>query len=113
MKKRLTGTKTETMTVIMISLLLLIFNVIGFVNGQDVTPSDATTSASPTDTTTPSPPTETKIVNFIPNELNNQITAQTAVAGVLLIVTGFIYCFFGRKVYRLTLFILGAYIGGM
>jgi len=42
---------------------------------------------------------------------NGNLTPQAIVTGVILILTGIIFCFFGRRVYRLTLFLIGFYIG--
>jgi len=42
---------------------------------------------------------------------NAKLTPHEIVAGIILIVTGLIFCFFGRRVYRLTLFLIGFYIG--
>lgn len=78
---------------IMISLLLLMFNLIGFVNGQDVP------------TTTENPAVD------LPNNVEQLSMAQSIVVGIILLVIGFCYCFFGRKLYNLTLFILGSIIG--
>ncbi|CAH1761729.1 659_t:CDS:2 [Entrophospora sp. SA101] len=89
---------------IMISLLLLMFNLIGFVNGQDVTPTDIT-APSPTTITTDNP------VVDLSNNVQQLSMAQSIVVGVILLVIGFCYCFFGRKLYNLTLFILGSIIG--
>lgn len=83
-KKRFT--KNNTMT-IMISLLLLMFNLIGFVNGQDVP------------------------IEQVQSQVQQLSMAQSVVVGVILLVIGFLYCFFGRKLYNLTLFILGSIIG--
>lgn len=80
---------------IMISLLLLMFNLIGFINGQDV----------PTETSVTTP------FEQMPSEVQQLSTAQSVVVGVILLVIGFLYCFFGRKLYNLTLFILGSIIG--
>ncbi|RGB34670.1 hypothetical protein C1646_624269 [Rhizophagus diaphanus] len=44
-------------------------------------------------------------------EQNGSLTPHAIVTGVILIVTGIIFCFFGRKVYRLTLFLIGFYVG--
>jgi hypothetical protein len=40
-----------------------------------------------------------------------KITVHAIIVGVLLILTGIIFCFFGRRIYRLTLFLIGFYIG--
>ncbi|GES78936.1 hypothetical protein GLOIN_2v1616024 [Rhizophagus clarus] len=42
---------------------------------------------------------------------NGSLTPHQIVTGVILIVTGIIFCFFGRRVYKLTLFLIGFYIG--
>uniref|UniRef100_A0A1D1Z0G6 Transmembrane protein 198 n=1 Tax=Anthurium amnicola TaxID=1678845 RepID=A0A1D1Z0G6_9ARAE len=42
---------------------------------------------------------------------NGELTPHEIASGVILIVTGLIFCFFGRRVYRLTLFLIGFYIG--
>ncbi|RIA84463.1 hypothetical protein C1645_784020 [Glomus cerebriforme] len=42
---------------------------------------------------------------------NGNLTPHEIIAGVILIVTGIIFCFFGRRVYRLTLFLIGFYVG--
>jgi len=42
---------------------------------------------------------------------NGKLTPHEIAAGIILIVTGLIFCFFGRRVYRLTLFLIGFYIG--
>jgi hypothetical protein len=42
---------------------------------------------------------------------NGKLTTHAIITGVILIVTGIIFCFFGRRVYRLTLFLIGFYIG--
>lgn len=44
-------------------------------------------------------------------EQNGNLTPHAIVTGVILIVTGIIFCFFGRRVYRLTLFLIGFYVG--
>lgn len=46
-----------------------------------------------------------------PGEPGSKLTVHAIIAGILLIITGIIFCFFGRRVYRLTLFLVGFYIG--
>lgn len=46
------------------------------------------------------------------NNSEQSVTLQSAITGIVLIVTGVVFCFFGRKVYRLTLFLIGFYVGG-
>src|SRR5687768_11733625 len=45
------------------------------------------------------------------SDSNGNLTPQLIIAGILLIITGIIFCFFGRRIYRLTLFMIGFYIG--
>jgi len=40
-----------------------------------------------------------------------KLTVHAIIAGVILIITGIIFCFFGRRIYRLTLFLIGFYVG--
>ncbi|CAG8727816.1 8594_t:CDS:2 [Racocetra persica] len=42
---------------------------------------------------------------------SGELTPHEIVVGIILVVTGIIYCFFGRRVYYLTLFLIGFYIG--
>ncbi|CAG8486346.1 6391_t:CDS:2 [Ambispora gerdemannii] len=42
-----------------------------------------------------------------------KITAHTVILGIILIIVGVIYCFFGRRFYRLTMFLLGFYVGSL
>ncbi|CAG8564593.1 20577_t:CDS:2 [Cetraspora pellucida] len=44
---------------------------------------------------------------------SGELTPHEIVVGIILIVTGCIYCFFGRRVYYLTLFLIGFYIGAI
>jgi hypothetical protein len=46
-----------------------------------------------------------------PGDPDGKITVHTIIIGILLIITGIIFCFFGRRYYRLTLFLIGSYIG--
>jgi len=46
-----------------------------------------------------------------PGEPGSKLTVHAIIAGIILIITGIIFCFFGRRVYRLTLFLIGFYIG--
>ncbi|CAG8449666.1 12261_t:CDS:2 [Ambispora leptoticha] len=43
----------------------------------------------------------------------SKITVHTTIVGIILIIVGIIYCFYGRKHYRLTMFLLGYYIGAL
>lgn len=45
------------------------------------------------------------------SDSNGNLTPQLIITGILLIITGIIFCFFGRRIYRLTLFMIGFYIG--
>ncbi|CAG8461142.1 17167_t:CDS:2 [Cetraspora pellucida] len=45
------------------------------------------------------------------SQSSGELTPHEIVVGIILIVTGCIYCFFGRRVYYLTLFLIGFYIG--
>jgi len=42
---------------------------------------------------------------------NGKLTVHAIVIGIILILSGIIFCFFGRRVYRTTLFLIGFYIG--
>ncbi|RHZ83275.1 hypothetical protein Glove_99g296 [Diversispora epigaea] len=44
---------------------------------------------------------------------DDNLKVQAVSLGIILIITGIIFCFFGRKIYRLTLFLVGFYIGVM
>lgn len=44
---------------------------------------------------------------------DTKITVPRAIAGVILIIIGIIFCFFGRRFYRITIFLLGFYIGAV
>jgi len=48
-----------------------------------------------------------------PDDSKGKITVHAIIAGIILILTGIIFCFFGRRVYRLTLFLIGFYIGAI
>ena len=41
-----------------------------------------------------------------------KIAPHEIVAGIILIATGLFFCFFSRRVYRVTLFLIGFYVGG-
>ncbi|KAG9306466.1 hypothetical protein G9A89_003576 [Geosiphon pyriformis] len=43
----------------------------------------------------------------------SKITVHSTILGILLIALGFVYCFFGRRFFRVTIFILGFYIGSI
>ncbi|CAI2166206.1 4496_t:CDS:2 [Funneliformis geosporum] len=45
------------------------------------------------------------------SDSNGKLTPHLIITGILLIITGIIFCFFGRRIYRLTLFMIGFYIG--
>ncbi|CAG8642924.1 10339_t:CDS:2, partial [Scutellospora calospora] len=46
-------------------------------------------------------------------EMTGPLTPHAIIVGIILIITGFIFCFFGRKIYHLTLFLIGFYVGAI
>jgi len=44
---------------------------------------------------------------------NTKLTAGRVVMGILLIAVGIFYCFFGRRFFRVSMFILGFYVGAV
>lgn len=48
-----------------------------------------------------------------PDAPGGKLTAHAIIVGIILILTGIIFCFFGRRVYRITLFLIGFYIGAI
>ncbi|CAG8481077.1 4761_t:CDS:2 [Acaulospora morrowiae] len=44
---------------------------------------------------------------------SQKLSSHAIIIGIILIITGIIYCFFGRRIYHLTLFLLGLYIGSI
>ncbi|CAG8510769.1 6507_t:CDS:2 [Diversispora eburnea] len=53
----------------------------------------------------------TTTINTSTKDKDDNLKVQAASLGIILIITGITFCFFGRKIYRLTLFLVGFYIG--
>ncbi|RHZ44209.1 hypothetical protein Glove_750g8 [Diversispora epigaea] len=52
-------------------------------------------------------------ITYAEDSSGTSITIQSVILGIILIVTGIVFCFFGRKIWGLTLFLLGFYIGSI
>ncbi|CAG8467332.1 8909_t:CDS:2 [Diversispora eburnea] len=50
-------------------------------------------------------------ITYAEGNSGTSVTIQSVILGIILIVTGVVFCFFGRRIWRLTLFLLGFYIG--
>jgi MFS family permease len=46
-------------------------------------------------------------------EPGSKLTVHAIISGIILIITGIIFCFFGRRYYRTVLFLVGFYIGAI
>jgi len=44
---------------------------------------------------------------------NTKLTAVRVIIGIILIAVGIFYCFFGRRFFRVTIFLLGFYVGAV
>ncbi|KAF9166535.1 hypothetical protein DFQ26_007607 [Actinomortierella ambigua] len=69
-------------------------------------------SAAPVDTSSKAPrrPGDNDDINLRDGPYN--LTAQSAIAGVILIICGLLLCFFGYRLFHLTMFLIGFYLLG-
>ncbi|KAG9286697.1 hypothetical protein G9A89_012247 [Geosiphon pyriformis] len=63
----------------------------------------------------PTNPSNDADINYSGSKDNStgKITTQDTIFGIVLISLGIIYCFFGRKFYSVTFFLVGFYVGGL
>ncbi|CAG8463532.1 10926_t:CDS:2 [Dentiscutata erythropus] len=89
--------KSSPLIILLAFLFSVLFSIVDIVNAQNV----------------PDPSTVAQGAQQDTQNSDGSLTAHGIVVGVILIVTGVIYCFFGKRVYRLTLFLIGFYIGAI
>ncbi|RIB22729.1 hypothetical protein C2G38_2033366 [Gigaspora rosea] len=90
--RNLPAPKCSPLIIFLTLLFGTLSSIIDIVNAQDI-------------------PNAGDTINQYTQTASGPLTAHAIVVGVILIGTGIIYCFFGKRVYRLTLFLIGFYIG--
>jgi len=51
--------------------------------------------------------------SFVSADDDKSLSVHDIIVGIILLSTGIMFCFFGRRIYHLTLFLLGFYIGSI
>ncbi|KAF0528300.1 hypothetical protein F8M41_013203 [Gigaspora margarita] len=96
--RNLPAPKCSPLIIYLALLFGALSSIIDIVNAADIpNPNDI---SNPNDT-----------INQYTQNTSGPLTPHAIVVGIILICTGVIYCFFGKRVYRLTLFLIGFYIG--